>query len=100
MHWGRGTVMRVGGIGISVQTPLGIARAIQVSDGLTDRASALALVFASVAVASAPIALGVLADHIGFHLAFLMVPVFLGIALTILLVRPVRAPGAEVPQPA
>lgn len=90
----------LGGVGISVQTPLGIARAIQVSDGLTDRASALALVFASIAVASAPIALGVLADHIGFHLAFLMVPVFLGIALTILLVRPVAAPEQREHQPA
>ena len=91
--------LALGGIGISVQTPLGIARAIQVSSGLTDRASALALVFASIAVATAPIALGVIADHVGVHLAFLMVPVFLGIALTILLVRPVTAPEAKVPQP-
>ncbi|CAB5037384.1 unannotated protein [freshwater metagenome] len=83
--------LALGGIGISVQTPLGIARVMQVSNGLTDRASALALVAASIAVATAPIALGVIADHVGVHLAFLMVPVFLAIALTILLVRPVAA---------
>jgi len=83
--------LALGGIGLSVQGPLGIARVMQVSNGLTDRASALALVAASVAVATAPIALGVVADHIGVHLAFLMLPMLLGIALIILLVKPVAA---------
>ena len=88
--------LALGGLGLSVQSPLGIARTMQVSNGLTDRASALALVAGSIAVASAPIALGVLADHVGFHTAFLMVPVFLGLALVILLVRPVRPLVAAV----
>ena len=83
--------LALGGIGLSVQSPLGIARVMQVSNGLTDRASALALVAASVAVATAPIALGVVADHIGVQLAFLMLPMLLGIALLILLVKPVAA---------
>ena len=88
--------LALGGLGLSVQSPLGIARTMQVSNGLTDRASALALVAGSIAVASAPIALGVLADHVGFHIAFLMVPVFLGLAMVILLVRPVRPLVATV----
>ena len=91
--------LALGGIGLSVQAPLGIARVMQVSNGLTDRASALALVAASVAVATAPIALGVLADHIGVHLAFLMLPALLAIALVILLVKPVAAKEKNELQP-
>jgi len=78
----------VTGLGMGVQWPLGVARAVQASGGMTDRASALASVFGSIAIASAPFALGVLSDVIGFHLAFLLVPALLVGALVILLVRP------------
>jgi hypothetical protein len=78
---------------MGVQWPLGVARAVQASGGMTDRASALASVFGSIAIASAPFALGVLSDVIGFHLAFLLVPALLVGALVILLARPeVTAP--------
>ena len=50
------------------------------SGGRTDRAAALSSVFGSMAIAVAPFALGALADSIGFHTAFLLVPLLLGIA--------------------
>ena len=76
------------GFGISVHWPLGVARTVRLSNGMTDRATALSSLFGSFAMAIAPFALGALADALGFHLAFLMVPVLLGSALAILLLRP------------
>ncbi len=77
------------GAGIGVHWPLGVARVVRSSGGLTDRASAQASVAGSVAGAMAPFALGVLSDTVGFHVAFLLVPVFLGVALLIMVIRPV-----------
>jgi predicted MFS family arabinose efflux permease len=77
------------GVGIAVHWPLGVSRVVRASGGLTDRASAAASVAASVAGGLAPFALGVLSDTAGFHTAFLLVPVFLGTALVILVIRPV-----------
>lgn len=76
------------GLGLGVHWPLGVARAVAESGGMTDRASALASVFGSLAIAVAPFVLGALSDLIGFHRAFLLVPVMLGCALAILLIRP------------
>jgi predicted MFS family arabinose efflux permease len=81
--------MLVTGLGLGVQWPLGVARTVRASGGMTDRASALSSVAGSSAIATAPFALGVLSDTIGFHTAFLLLPVLLGIALTILVIRPV-----------
>ena len=78
------------GISISVHWPLSVSRAVVASDGLTDRAAGLAAVAASIASGIAPFALGALSQSIGFHLAFLMVPVFLGCGLAILLTKPVH----------
>ena len=77
------------GIGIGVHWPLGVARAVRASGGKTDRASAAASVSASIAIAVAPFALGVLADSVGVHVAFLLVPALLVAALVILVARPV-----------
>jgi predicted MFS family arabinose efflux permease len=77
------------GIGIGVDWPLGVARVVRDSGGMTDRASASASIAGSIAIATAPIVLGVLSDRIDFHMAFLLVPVLLIAALTILVVRPV-----------
>jgi predicted MFS family arabinose efflux permease len=81
--------MLVTGIGIGVHWPLGVARAVRASGGLTDHASAAASVAASAAIAIAPFALGALSDVIGFHEAFLLVPAFLVVALVLMIVRPV-----------
>ena len=91
------------GVGIGVHWPLGVARAVRSSGGLTDHAAAAASVAGSLAIAVAPFGLGALSDVIGFHEAFLLVPVFLLVALVILIVRPVPdephaarvAPGLE-----
>ncbi len=77
------------GIGIAVHWPLGVARAVRASGGMTDRASAASSIAASLAIGVAPFALGVLSDTVGFHLAFLLVPALLIVGLVILVARPV-----------
>jgi fucose permease len=68
------------GLGVALHFPLGIARAIAMSDGQPDLAAARASLGAGVAVASAPFALGALADVFGTHTAFLIVPGLLAVA--------------------
>lgn len=82
----------VTGMGMGVHWPLSVARAVRASGGMADRASALASVFGSIAIASAPFALGSLSDVVGFHSAFLLLPVLLVIALAILLLKPETDP--------
>jgi predicted MFS family arabinose efflux permease len=65
------------GLGVSLQYPLGIARAIDASDGRPDLAAARASLAAALAVGVGPFVLGALADQVGLHLAFLVVPVLL-----------------------
>ena len=77
------------GLSISVHWPLSVSRAVVASDGLTDRAAGLAAVAASVASGISPFVLGALSQTLDFHLAFLIVPVFLICALAILLIKPV-----------
>jgi len=77
------------GVGIGVDWPLGVARTVRASGGMTDRASASASIAGSIAIAIAPIVLGMISDALGFHVAFLVVPVLLLGALTILIIRPV-----------
>lgn len=89
------TGLLITGIGIGVHWPLGVARAVRASDGLTDRATAASSVAGSIAIAIAPFALGFLSDAIGFHLAFLLVPVFLALALVLMLIRPVNDTVSE-----
>ena len=85
------------GMGIGVHWPLGVARVVRASGGMTDRASAASSIAGSASMAIAPFALGTLSDTIGFHLAFLLVPVFLVVALALMLIRPV--PDVDVPEP-
>jgi predicted MFS family arabinose efflux permease len=77
------------GVGIAVHWPLGVARVVRASGGMTDRASASASIAGSIAIGTAPIILGVLSDRIDFHVAFLLVPVLLLVGLAILVIRPV-----------
>ncbi len=77
------------GVGVGVHWPLGIARAIRASAGRADRASGLASVAAGLAAAGAPFVLAGLADAVGVHAAFLVVPVLLVTALALVLLRPV-----------
>jgi fucose permease len=84
--------MMLTGVGIGVHWPLGVARVVRASGGMTDRASASASIAGSVAIAVAPILLGVMSDRVDFHVAFLLVPVLLLSGLTILTIRPVPDP--------
>ncbi|MDQ1620859.1 MAG: hypothetical protein QOE19_3428 [Actinomycetota bacterium] len=68
------------GLGISLFYPLGIARAIAASEGRPDLASARAGLGAALASGGGPFALGALADRVGIHGAFLVVPVLLAVA--------------------
>lgn len=68
------------GLGIALQFPLGIARAILASDGRPDLATARASLGAGLAIGLSPFLLGFLADMFGTHRAFLLVPALLLLA--------------------
>lgn len=76
------------GLGMSVHWPLGVARAVHASGGMNDRASALTSVWGSCSIALLPFVLGALADAVGIHGAFLLLPVLLILALVILILKP------------
>lgn len=80
--------MFVMGLGMSVHWPLGVARAVHASGGMNDRASARTSVWGSCSIAVLPFVLGALADAVGIHGAFLLLPLLLVIALAILILRP------------
>lgn len=79
------------GLGLSVQWPIGVSRAVASSGGLIDKASGLSSVAAGAAGGVAPFILGALSDTIGLHLAFLIVPVLLTTALILIIAKPVRS---------
>ena len=89
----------IAGLGISLQFPLGIALAIATSEGLPDRATARSGIAAGLAIGGGPFVLGALADLVGVHSAFLLVPVLLALAaLFVRLARtvtPVPTEGAR-----
>jgi MFS family permease len=63
------------GLGYGAQYPLGIALLLGASGGATDAAQARATVGGGLAIGVAPFLLGALADAVGAHAAFLVVPV-------------------------
>ena len=71
------------GLGMSVHFPLGIARAIRSSVGHSDRAAALISVGTGTASGLAPFLLGALADGVGTHWAYAIVPTVLVIGIVI-----------------
>lgn len=85
----QGAVVLIGllvtGLGLSLLWPLGLSRAIQASGGHADVAASQASLSVNLAMALAPFALGVLADASDIHLALLLVPILLGLALLILI---------------
>jgi fucose permease len=68
------------GLGISLFYPLGIARAIDASEGRPDQAAARAGLGAALASGAGPFVLGALADVVGLHAALLVVPALLVVA--------------------
>lgn len=81
--------MALTGLGISVQFPLGMSRAMRASNGQTDRAGGIASAAVGASGAVAPFALALSADAWGVHVAFLIVPAMIVLALTTVLLRPV-----------
>lgn len=76
------------GVGISLNWPLGVARATAASGNRSTQATSLVALFAGVALAIVPFALGVTADEIGVHLAFLILPAILLVAAVVLVMHP------------
>lgn len=70
----------IAGLGISLQYPLSITRAVGFSGGRPDLATAYAALGGGFAVGAAPFGLGALADHIGSHTAMTVIPVFVVLA--------------------
>ncbi len=68
------------GLGVSAHFPVGLLRALRTAPGRSDLASARSSLAVGVAVGIGPFLLGALADRIGTHRAFLVVPVFLILA--------------------
>ncbi len=75
------------GLGAGLHFPIGITLLMQAVPSRPDTATAYASVVAGVAAGSAPFALGAVADRIGPHRAFLIVPAVLVVAGGMLLVN-------------
>lgn len=71
------------GLGVGLHYPLGIGLALAHSDGQPDLAAARASFAVGISFAVAPFALGSLADAVGPHTAFLLVPVFLLLSVAV-----------------
>lgn len=86
------------GLGNALHYPLGVSMALIVAGGQPDRAAAYSSYAVAVGFGVAPLVLGWVADGIGPHLAFLLVPGFIGVA-ALLVVRLGRA-LEQLPSPA
>jgi predicted MFS family arabinose efflux permease len=80
------TGLAIAGFGIALQYPLSTVRAVAASGGRPDRAAGRLSIAAGLASGIAPFALGALADRIGTHTAFLLVPALLAAAATGILI--------------
>lgn len=78
------------GLGISIQFALSSIRLIGLSDGRPDLAIGLSSQAAGLAIAGAPFILGLLGDQVGISRAYLMVPVLIALAFTVVVVIPSR----------
>jgi fucose permease len=68
------------GLGNALHYPLGMALAVEHSAGQPDLAVARTSYAVGVSFGVAPFVLAAIADHVGPHLAFLLVPVFLAMS--------------------
>jgi predicted MFS family arabinose efflux permease len=75
----------VAGVGMAMQFPLNVSRAIAAAGGRSDVAAARTGIGAGLAIGTAPFALGVLADAVGTAQGMLLVPGLLAAASIVLL---------------
>jgi MFS family permease len=88
--WVAAVGLMVLGIGNAMHFPLGVSMALFVADGQRDRASAYTMYASAIGFGIAPVALGWVADRVGPHRAFLLLPLFIAVA-AVLAVRLRRA---------
>ncbi|MFJ8690526.1 MFS transporter [Micromonospora wenchangensis] len=79
------------GLGMALQIPLAMTRAMNLSEGRSDVAMARLGVGTGVATAVGPFLLSVLGDVVGIHLAFLLVPILLVWAIMLTAIRRSRS---------
>ncbi|WP_309135353.1 MFS transporter [Cellulomonas sp.] len=86
------TGLVVAGFGYGAQYPLSVALLLAASPGRRDRAQSHATLAGALAVGVAPFALGAVADQVGSHQAFVLVPVVaaVGLVMAVLGGRAVR----------
>jgi len=77
------------GLGMGLQSPLAIGRAVIAADGQADRGAGLTSVAAGIASGIAPFVLAAVADHLGVHTAFLIVPVLMAVGIALVRLAPV-----------
>ena len=87
--------LAITGLGMGLQSPLGIGRVVRAASPQVDRGSGMASVAAGVASGVAPFGLGALADHVGVHMAFLILPGLMVIAIVLMRVAPVPLEAAS-----
>ncbi|GFJ80573.1 MFS transporter [Phytohabitans houttuyneae] len=73
------------GVGNAMHYPLGVSMALAVADGQRDRASAYSMYATAIGFGVAPVALGWVADGVGPHRAFLLMPLFIALAAVLAL---------------
>lgn len=78
------------GVGNAMHYPLGVSMALTAADGQRDRASAYSMYASAIGFGVAPVVLGWVADGVGPHRAFLLLPLFIAVA-AVLAVRLRRA---------
>jgi fucose permease len=79
----------VTGVGLGLQSPLAIGRAVIAAEGQADRGAGLTSVAAGIASGIAPFALAAVADQLGVHTAFLIVPVLLIVGILLVRAAPI-----------
>ena len=84
------------GVGLSTQFALASLRMIDLSDGRPDQAIGLSSLAAGIAIALAPLALGLLDDQFGISRAYIMVPVLIIIAFLVVLFIPTHVSQRKV----
>ena len=77
------------GLGMSLQSPLAIGRMVIAAEGQADRGAGLSSVAAGAASGVAPFVLAATADHLGVHVAFLLVPLLMAAGIAFVRLAPV-----------
>jgi len=83
--WIAVTGLMILGLGNAMHYPLGISIALAVAEGQADRAAGYSSYAMAVGFGIAPVILGWVADGVGPHLAFLLLPVFIGVSVLLAL---------------